>query len=229
MSYQLVFIDDKIREERIGLRINVDRSVDAVVEWYIDEYGLPRYYFDLSRIEYRLVRPADETQLSGRTTFRQAGIAEGETLQLVSPEGRRVWRVVQRLLDEIESQIKDQVTGDIKDRVVEEVWDRVTDKLAEIEKTHTGGHRVEQVRGWVDQIGGPTKLVNIGEKISKAAEADAISPARGVLATVGKAGLTALTIGGGIAVSLALVAVGARMLKVFPESLEDPEELVAKA
>jgi len=34
---------------------------------------------------------------------------------------------------------------------------------------------------------------------------------------------------GGIAVALALVAVGARMLKVFPESLEDPEELVAKA
>jgi molybdopterin-containing oxidoreductase family membrane subunit len=34
---------------------------------------------------------------------------------------------------------------------------------------------------------------------------------------------------GGVAVAMALVAVGARMLKVFPESLEDPEELVAKA
>ena len=34
---------------------------------------------------------------------------------------------------------------------------------------------------------------------------------------------------GGVAVAMALVAVGARMLKVFPESLEDPDELVAKA
>jgi molybdopterin-containing oxidoreductase family membrane subunit len=29
---------------------------------------------------------------------------------------------------------------------------------------------------------------------------------------------------GGVAVALALVAIGARMFKVFPETLEDPEE-----
>mgnify|MGYP006979327720 CR=1 FL=1 len=32
---------------------------------------------------------------------------------------------------------------------------------------------------------------------------------------------------GGVAVSMALVAIGARMLKVLPDSLEDPEEASA--
>lgn len=197
MSNLTVFIEDLIRDERVRVRLEGDAPVDAIVGGLVEQFGLPRHDFDRSRIEYRLVRAVDGTHLRGRVTLSEAGIAEGELLQLVSPEGRRVWRTVQRLLDEIESEIVDKITGQLKDRVVEEVWDRVTKKLDEIEKTHTGGHRVEQIREWVKQIGGPTKLVEIGEKVTDAAELYRSTTSKGSwLGRFVKAGLGILLVGG---------------------------------
>lgn len=200
MSNLIVFIEDLVRDERVRLSLDANQPVDAIVNGLVAQFGLPRRDFDLSRIEYRLVRAADGAHLRGNATLRAAGIAEDELLQLVSPKGRRVWRTVQRLLDEIESEIVDKVTGQLKDRVVEEVWDRVTKKLAEIEKTLTGGDRVERIRKWVDQIGGPTKLVDMAEKAADAAELYRSTTRRGGgLGGLVKVGLAILIIGGVIA------------------------------
>ena len=111
------------------------------------------------------MRALDGIYLTSQATFHQSGITEGEVLQLVSPEGRRVQNLVRRLLDEIEAELRDQATGEIRDTLTDEAWERVTKKLDEIEKTHTGGNRVAQVRAWVDQIGGPSGGFGIYENI----------------------------------------------------------------
>jgi len=207
MTNLVVYLEDKIREKRMHLNVNVDSSVDAVIEWYVNQFGLPLLDFSLSPIEYWLARSSDETYMSGRTTLRQAGIAEGETLQLISAKGRRVWQTVQRLLDEIENEIIDQVTGEIQDRIVEEVWERVTKKLEEIERTHTGGQRVEQVRQWVRQIGGPSRLPWSGEKVAEVVKPYRI-PGTGFSAGASvKTGLTVLSIGGGVVTLLVGVVI----------------------
>jgi hypothetical protein len=136
----------------------------------VHQYGLPRRDFDRSRIEYKLVRAADGTHLSDQATFRQANIAQGEVLQLTSSKGRRVWRWVQRLVDEIESEIIDQATGKIKDRIAEKVRDRIKDKLAEIETTETDSRRVAKVREWVRQLSRPPAPDLIRRILEMAAE-----------------------------------------------------------
>ncbi|MEJ2559205.1 MAG: CARDB domain-containing protein [Anaerolineae bacterium] len=169
MSYLVVFIDDKIRDEQVAHNVNLDSTVSAEVERYVGQYGLPRRFLGGSRIEYELVRAADGTHLSDRTTFRQANITQGEILQLVSSKGRRVWQVVQRLLDEIESETIDQATGKIKDKIAEKAANQIRDKLAEIEKTQTGGQRVEQVRNLFRQVirpPAPSPARHILEKVA---------------------------------------------------------------
>jgi LysM repeat protein len=153
----VIFIEDQIRDERVCLKVDASKPVEALIEWYVDDFGLPRLDFGLRRIEYWLVRAVDKTYISGRMTLHQARIAQGELLQLVSPKGRRVWRVVQRLLDEIESEIEDRVTEKIED-TAKKVRDRVTKKWAEIEKTHAGDQRVEVVGELVKQLARPTTL-----------------------------------------------------------------------
>lgn len=198
----IVFIEDLIRDERVRVRLDVEAPVDAIVGELVEQFGLPRRDFDLSRIQYRLVRAADGTRLHARVTLSQAGIAEGELLQLVSPEGRRVWQTVQRLLDEIESEIVDQITGQLKDRVVEEVWNRVTRKLDEIEKTLTGGDRVERIRQWVHKIGGPARIVDIAEKAADAELYRSTASKGSRLGGLIKAGLVISLAGGVILVIL---------------------------
>ena len=159
--YDLVlFVEDQLRDKIVRLRVDADRRVDALIEWYVAHYGLPRRYFDLKPIKYRLLRAADRRELHRHKTLRDAGIAEGELLQLVSRKGNVVWRTAEALLDEIEQEVKDLL--------VEEVWDRATQKLAKIEATQTCGHRVQQVRRWVDEVGGPAKLLNTAEKLAEA-------------------------------------------------------------
>jgi hypothetical protein len=126
----------------------------------VAHFGLPRRYFDLCPIDYRLVRAANKRPLAGQETLRDAGINEGELLQFDSREGRRVWRTSQALLDTIEQELRD--------RLVDEAWDRATEQLAIIESTQTGGQRVQQVRRLMDEVGGPSKLIDIGDKFTEA-------------------------------------------------------------
>lgn len=191
MSNLVVFIEDRIRDKCVRQTVSVNDRVDAVIESYVDKYGLPRRYFDLSHIEYRLVRAVDGRPLSGQATLREANIAQGELLQLVSREGRLVWRAVQSLFDEIESQIEGQITGKIKDRLVDEAWDRISHRLADIKKTQTEGRRVDELSERVEQV-------------RSTAKPSAVSPVHGVVkAVVAKIGSTALSISVGAAVSLA--------------------------
>ena len=127
----VIFIEDQLRGKIVRLQVDLDRRVEALIEWYVAHFGLPRRYFDQVQIEYRLLRAVDKRALAGKKTLREAGIAKGELLQLHSRKGRLVWRTVEAMLDEIE--------GEIKGRIVDEPWDRVTEKLAQIEATETGG------------------------------------------------------------------------------------------
>ena len=178
----IVVIDDRPRGEIVRLQVDLDRRVDALIEWYVAQFGLPRRYFDLGPIEYRLLRAADKRAISGKRTLRQAGVTEGDLLQLLSREGRLVWRTAQAMLDEIE--------GELRGRLVDETWDRVTEKLAQIEATEMGSHRVQQVRRLVDKAGGPAKLIDIGDKLGEALD---IYRAAGTWA---KRGLAAMSLGG---------------------------------
>ena len=135
MSTISVVIEDQIREVQVPLNIHIANTANSLVKWYVEQYGLPQRDFKLKRIEYWLVRALDGIYLTSQATFHQSGITEGEVLQLVSPEGRRVQNLVRRLLDEIEAELRDQATGEIRDTLTDEAWERVTKKLDEIEKT----------------------------------------------------------------------------------------------
>ena len=162
MHKLVIFIHDQLRGEIVRLHVDADTRVDALIEWYVAHCDLPHRYFDLKPLKYRLLRAVDRRELARQKMLRHAGIAEGELLQLVSHKRRGgvVWRAAEALLDEIEQQVKDLI--------VEEVWDRATGKLAQIEATETCGHRVQQVRRWVDEVGGPAKLLDIGGKLVEA-------------------------------------------------------------
>ena len=180
----VIFIEDRLRDQLVRLQVDVDRRVDALIEWYVARFGLPRRYFDPLdfEIEYELLRAVDKRALSGKQTLREAGIAAGDLLQLRSREGRKVWRTVESMLDEIEEEIKG--------RIIDETWDRVTEKLAQIEATETGSQRVQQVRQLVDKAGGPAKLIDIGDKLGEALD---VYRAAGTWA---KRGLAAMSLGG---------------------------------
>ena len=180
----VIFIEDGLRGELVRLQVDLDRRVEALIEWYVARFGLPRRYFDPLNfdIEYELLRAVDKRALSGRETLREAGIADGDLLQLRSRKGRLVWRTAQAVLDEIEEEIKG--------RIVEEAWDRATEKLAQIEATETGGHRVQQVRQLMDKAGGPAKLIDIGDKLGEALDVYRAA------STWAKRGLAAMTLGG---------------------------------
>jgi LysM repeat protein len=216
MYNAVIFIEDLPRGELVRLQVDLDRRVDALIEWYLAHFGLPRRYFDLDPIEYRLLRAVDKRALSGKRTLRKAGITEGDLLQLNSRQGRQVWRTVQAMLDEIE--------GEVRGRIVEEAWERVTAKLAKIEATETGGHRVQQVRRFVDKAGGPAKLIDIGDKIGEALD---IYRAAGAWA---KRGLAALSLGGSSILVTGALLVGS--LLIGPEcgsALPEPAVTVVLA
>lgn len=209
MYNAVIFIEDLPRGELVRLQVDLDRRVDELIEWYLAHFGLPRRYFDLDPIEYRLLRAVDKRALSGKRTLRKAGITEGDLLQLSSRKGRQVWRTAQAMLDEIE--------GEIRGRVVEEAWERVTAKLAKIEATETGGHRVQQVRRLVDKAGGPAKLIDIGDKLGEALD---IYRAASAWA---KRGLAAMSLGGSSILVTGALLLGSLLLgpecgSALPES-----------
>jgi hypothetical protein len=155
-----LLIDDQIRGSQVRVSLDSRRTVAETIEQLIRLFGLPRRTFTLEPVEYWLVRALDNAALDPSSTLDSFDLAADETLRLLSPEGRRVWQRVQELLDEIEDALIDEVTGELKDRLIEEAWERVTRKLAEIERTYAGGDRVERVRRWVEQIGGPTTITD---------------------------------------------------------------------
>lgn len=170
MADLIVILEDQIRNQTFQIVLDGDVPAPQVIEGLVRQFGLPQRDFDLSPIRYYLVRPTTGRAIPVRLSLRQAGVVENELLQLVSPDGQRVWARVQDLLDEIEKEIIDEITGRIKEQIIDEVWNRVMDRLSEIENTLTGGDRVQQVRQWVDQIGGPSQFADIPEQVGEALE-----------------------------------------------------------
>ena len=101
MDDLVVIVENQLRGKNVRLSTDADRRVDELIEWYVAHFGLPRRYFDLKPIKYRLVRALDKRRLPGRQTLRKAGVVDGELLQLVSRQGRLVWRTTDAVLDEI--------------------------------------------------------------------------------------------------------------------------------
>lgn len=198
MSRIVVFIEDKIRDERVRVTLDADTATHKLVDSFIEQYGLPRRDFDLTRIKYHLVRAVDETRLPHNSTLGEVGIVTGELLQLVSPAGRRVWRVVQKLLDEIEDEIIDRLTGDFKEKVINEVWGRLMDKLDKIEKTQSKGDRVQRFRDWVDRHGGPTKFVEAFEELNDAIDLSRSTTSKGAFGGFVKTGLSFFLLAGAV-------------------------------
>lgn len=163
-----ILIEERISDQHAPVLLDATKPIHVVIDELVAKFALPRRNFSLRPIKYKLIRAIDNSVIKPKLTLQRAGIAEGELLLLVSPEGRRVFLKVRKLLEEIESEIIDKFTGEIKDRITKAVWKRVTKKLDEIEKTLTGGERVERMRQWVEDLGGPTKVIGIFESLSRA-------------------------------------------------------------
>jgi hypothetical protein len=150
MSRMTVNIEDRIRDRHEYVPVDVDVPVEAVVEELVGRWGLPRRNFLLDKIHYSLVRQRDDSVLPDHVTLRELGIGEDDSCGLVGEEGKRVWDAVQRLLDEIESEIKD--------RVKEEVRERIEKQLEEIARTEIRPRDVEQLQHQLADSGGPPWL-----------------------------------------------------------------------
>lgn len=163
-----ILIEERISDQRTSVLLDATKPIHVIIDELVAKFALPRRNFSLRPIKYKLIRAVDNSVIKPQLTLQRAGIAERELLLLVSPEGRRVFLKVRKLLEEIESEIIDKFTGEIKDRITKAVWKRVTKKLDEIEKTLTGGDRVERIRQWVEELGGPTEVLNIFERLLRA-------------------------------------------------------------
>ena len=114
-----VIIDDQIRDKQFTQAFNSQSSIAAIIEWLIDQHGLPRYNMVGDTIHYDLVRSQTGETLEHQATLRQIGILDGEELQLVSPEARLIWKLIEKLKDEIEDYIKDKLEDLAKKKLEE--------------------------------------------------------------------------------------------------------------
>lgn len=162
-----ILIEERISDQRTSVLLDATKPIHVIIDELVAKFALPRRNFSLRPIKYKLIRAVDNSVIKPQLTLQRAGIAERELLLLVSPEGRRVFLKVRKLLEEIESEIIDKFTGEIKDRITKAVWKRVTKKLDEIEKTLTGGDRVERIQQWVEDLGGPTEVIGILESLGR--------------------------------------------------------------
>ena len=143
-----IVLHDEIRDVEFKVEIDAKARVDFTLRKLVEELGLPQYDFLLRTVEYELLRLRSGSPFRGRDTLEEQDITEGEHLRLVSEQGRRVWKLVQKILDEVQ------------DYIIDEAWDRISDKLAEIEKTKTGGDVIERLRELVAKAGGPSNIVS---------------------------------------------------------------------
>lgn len=118
-NFILLVIEDQIRDERFSQRFNPDTTASVIIEQLVSEYGLPRYSLSGGYIHYDLIRSLNNQTLPSNQTLRQIGIREGEELQLVSPEGRIIWKLIEKLKDEIKDYIKDKLEDLAKQKLQE--------------------------------------------------------------------------------------------------------------
>jgi hypothetical protein len=122
VSFIALVIEDRVRDERFSQRFNPDATASAMIEWLVDKYGLPRYSLSGGPIHYDLIRSLTNQALPLDQTLRQIGIQEGEVLQLISPEARIIWKLIEKLKDEIKDHIKEKLE-DLAKQKLEELAD----------------------------------------------------------------------------------------------------------
>lgn len=133
-----VTIQDEVRDERVVVTLRAEDRIGTVIHNLIEMFHLPRYTFLGQEIYYDLYHQKDASQpLPQGQTIGEIGVRDGDTLRLVSPEGRRVWQQIQDLIDEIKDQIKDK----IEDRVKE--W--IEEQLEKLRRTQGEKDKVRQL------------------------------------------------------------------------------------
>jgi len=75
MQKTWVFIEDRIRNERIRLLLDTQRRVNLLLENLISEFGLPRRNFSGTTLKYQLVRARNNQVLPGNKTLEELRIA----------------------------------------------------------------------------------------------------------------------------------------------------------
>lgn len=132
-----VIVDDQIRGRRFTQSFYAQSSVAAIIEWLIEQHGLPRYNMAGKPIHYDLIRSQTGQTLAHQTTLLQIGILDGEDLQLVSPEARLIWKLIEKLKEELEEYLKDKLE-DLAKKKLEELKETLN-------KTKTKDPQAEQL------------------------------------------------------------------------------------
>lgn len=149
-----VIIDDQIRDQQFTQSFDRQFTVSAVIEWLVHQYGLPRYNMGGHPIHYDLIRSQTSQVLSRDTTLHQVGVLDGEELQLVSQEARLIWKLIEKLKEELEDYIADQL---------EELAKKKLEELQEaLRKTKTRDSQVEQLS---EMVAKPSSYSNIARAI----------------------------------------------------------------
>jgi hypothetical protein len=132
-----VIIDDQIRDQQFTQSFDLQSTVSAVIGWLVHQYGLPRYNMGGHPIHYDLIRAQTGQALPPNITLHQAGVLDGEELQLVSQEARLLWKLIEKLKEELEDYIADQL---------EELAKKKLEEIREtLRKTQTKDPDVEQL------------------------------------------------------------------------------------
>lgn len=125
-------IDDLVRGTRVRALLDVEASVGDSISTMLHDWNLPRRTFRRRSLGYQLVH--DGNVLDDEATLASAGVTDGNTLQLVSPQARVVWERVQHLMGRVERDLRVEVRKH-KDRAISSVRAEVNDAVDEaIEK-----------------------------------------------------------------------------------------------
>lgn len=146
VSFISLVIEDRIRDERFSQRFNPDAAISAIIEWLVDKYGLPCYSLSGGYIHYDLIRSLNNQTLPSNQTLRQIGIQEGEELQLVSPEARIIWKLIEQLKDEIKDHIKEKLE-DLAKQKLQELADT-------LQKTHAKDPEFQRLQAQLQKAAG---------------------------------------------------------------------------
>ena len=201
MTTLYVIIQDEVRDRQEYAYLALVDRVDEAIGKLVKLFQLPRFDFMLRPVEYKLIRVETGEALPPHRVVEALGLREGEMLRLVSPEGRRVWRRVRDILDEIEEQLKDQV----KDRIQEELEKWVKEKLEEVRKTQAAQDKLKAVERKYRQLSAQVTSPAAQTVMALRAAATA-ARGSGMLLKVG-IGLFALAVVGGIAVVAAALLI----------------------
>ncbi len=136
-----VTIDDRVREELVLVTLDAARAVSDILDKLIEDFGLPQRTLDRQPIWYDLLRLKDDSRLDAARSLAAQGVEQGDTLQLVSKEGRDAWITVRDILEEI----RDQLIEEAVDQLTESALDALSGRLERAASTGADPRAVKQL------------------------------------------------------------------------------------